>query len=166
MAFVSSQENAMATWTTTFWKQVTDDSDRTSEFARHLREIARPAQIAFTKVMRFCQGNPVGIELKNPTADRWQVVLPEPVQEGGQPMWRVLSFDQHGFSGHDLHKSAILATEDAIQSGFTEPDHGALDRVTATSTWQRGMAMQELRDRHCRGELTYAAMIDLARQVA
>lgn len=149
----------MTTWKTNYWKRVTDDSrDLDPAFARHLREIARPVQIAFTRLMRASSGDPVGFEVKCSSREAWKVILPEPVPAGDPQNWRVLSFDADGFTGHMVHKTIQDAAEDMLQAGFTELDQGALERCAGTERWARGLRVQELRDRVSRGEISLRTM--------
>jgi hypothetical protein len=149
----------MTTWKTDYWNRLTSDSrDLDPAFARHLREIARPIQIAFTKLMRASNGDPVGFEVKSNTRQAWKVILPEPLPAGATPLWRVLAFDADGFSGHSVHKTVQSAAEDMLQSGFAELDVGALSRCATSEQWSRGLRLQDLRDRVSRGEITVKDM--------
>lgn len=149
----------MPTWTTPYWRQITDESrDLDPAFAKHLRDIARPTQIAYSRLMRHSQGNPIGVEMKRPGADFWCVVLPEPVPEGGKPRWRELTFTPDGFNSHHGFNTVDDAVISMINSGFATIDHGALERLSQTARWHTGQLHQDLRDRHIRGELTFREM--------
>lgn len=150
----------MPTYKTKFWRQVTEDRSLDTDFARHLREIARPKQIAFAKLMTQTGGWPVGIELKAPSRDAWVTILPEPVPTGAKESWRVLNFDGHGFSGHNQHADPITALEDVIGAGFTQIDAGALDKLSGTPTWKLGQQRQKVRDLHIRGDIDYRTMCE------
>lgn len=147
----------MPTYLTSAWKRATDTSiPREDGFARHLREIARPIQIAFAKLMKLTSGLPMGCEMRQTDgSDRWAVVLPEPVPAGARPMHRLLSFDNHGFTGHEQYNTEQEAIETMLGRGFTAPDPGALQRIIDTATWVRGMQIQSLFDKVCRGELNW-----------
>lgn len=156
----------MTTWKTDFWMRLTDDSrDLDPAFARHLREIARPTQIAYTRLMRASNGNPIGHEMKASDRDAWMVILPEPLSDGETPTWRVLSFDRDGFSGHSVFASVKKAAEDMLLAGFRELDLGALDRCAQTERWSRGVRLQEMRDRVSRGEITVRELYEEAQAV-
>lgn len=147
----------MPTFLTSAWKRATDTSiPREDGFARHLREIARLIQIAFAKLMKLTSGQPMGCEMRQSDgSDRWAVVLPEPVPAGAHPMHRLLSFDKHGFSGHEQYYTEQEAIEAMLGRGFTGADPGALQRIIDTGTWARGMQIQSLFDKVCRGELNW-----------
>lgn len=150
----------MPTYKTNFWRQVTEDRELDTAFARHLRDIARPKQIAFSQIMSRTSAWPVGIELKAPDRQAWVTILPEPVPEGQPASWRVLRFDGQGFSGHDQHKDPIAALEDVIASGFIQIDAGALDMLSSTPAWAQGQQRQEVRDLHNRGEIDFKTMCE------
>jgi hypothetical protein len=153
-------------WKTSLWHLITTDArDLDPEFARHLRESARPGQIAFTLLMRAGNGDPTGIEMRCPNRPLWSVVLPEPVAATDKPAWRVLTFDANGFVGHLVYASPQLAAEGMIQSGYAEIDKGALDRCSQQESWEKGLKHQDLRDRLERGEIDWKSMAQLAEAI-
>lgn len=153
-------------WTTSYWAQITADGrDLDPAFARHLRDIARPSQVAFTKLMRLGNGDPTGIEMRSSSRQSWSVVLPEPNATSQKPAWRVLNFDAKGFVGHNVYPCPIKAAEEMVQSGYDVIDKGALDACSQTESWAKGLKHQELRDRLNRGEISWSRMAELAQAV-
>lgn len=152
---------------TSYWKQVTQGrADLDPAFARHLRDIARPSQIAFVRLMRHSNGKPAGVEMRCTERQAWQVVLPNPVPEGADPSWRVLYFDASGFCGHvNYHRSEQEAVEAMLMSGYTVIDQGALQRCASQEAWSKGMAIQALRDQYNRCEIDFPTMARLAAAV-
>lgn len=130
------------------WRRLVS-SDRTCRndvFERHLREVTRPTQIRFTKMMRACNGQPVGFEFRHASREEWCVILPEPVPDGAEQTWRSLTFDRRGLHAHSAHKSVDVGIEQAIHAGFQDPDPGALDKVSAEPLWGIAQAQHDCRD--------------------
>ncbi|MBK7024498.1 MAG: zeta toxin family protein [Sulfuritalea sp.] len=53
--------------------------------------------------------------------------------------WRIQRFDAGGFSGHMVYDGQAQATEAAIGEGFKIRDDEAIDRLSSTPEWDRGM---------------------------
>lgn len=116
-------------------------------FERHLRDIMRPAQIAFVQLMRATAGYPVGIELSNGAEKtQWAFILPNVQSYSNTDSWRVQFFDGSGFFSHTTHKTLHAAAEEALRGGYKIPDAGALDRCSQTKEWQQGVDITYLRD--------------------
>lgn len=126
-------------------------------FAKHLREISRPTQIAYQILMSRYDGNPMGIECKSDSREGWAVVLPNLTDEG--PV-KVQYFDADGFSGHYCQSSMTKAVEQMISEGYRTIDEGILDRLVATERWSLGTKRQALRDQMNRGFITWNQMIE------
>jgi hypothetical protein len=150
------------TYISATWKRILENADELEEkhdgFARHLREIARPIQIAYSKLMRFANGNPIGIECKSGDSNRWGFILPE--VSSNEYSFRVQYFDEQGFSGHMCYQSLEKATNALISDGYRVVDSGALDRLASTETWSQGLKRNEVRTRFNRGLISYAEMIE------
>lgn len=115
---------------------------RSDAFEKHLREIARPTQITFVRMMKQCVGNPVGFEFRHELRETWAVVLPEPTPVDSD-RWRMLTFDRRGFQGHLVFRSIDIAVEQMIHSGYREPDPGVLDRIVAEPLWGIAQAQHD-----------------------
>lgn len=125
------------------WKRVAARSTHLDpKFAKHLRQIIRPKQIAYTRLMRVTEGNPVGIECKSSNRDAWAFIVPE-VSDGSYA-YRVQSFDLDGFCGHFCHATFEDAISDLLQN-YREIDSGALDRISLTERWKIGVKRSEFR---------------------
>ncbi len=91
-----------------------------------------------------------GAVLRHEHAARWAFVLPD-VEPGS---WRVQLFDERGFAGHFLCIGAAEAVHCVVVAGYQHRDEGALDRVAALSSFQRGNYIADLVDRVNFGELS------------
>jgi hypothetical protein len=130
--------------TTTWQRLAFDDRDLDQGFRQHLIECAKPSQLAYRKLMRRFDGNPVGVECVTKEGDRWAFVLPDLSCDG---KWRIQYFDEGGFSAHSCFGSLEEAVEDMIQSGYREIDAGALDRVASTDRWALGVKRSAIHQR-------------------
>jgi hypothetical protein len=128
----------MTYYITNTWRHVSSRSTANIDaaFAKHLREMARPSQIAFARIMRATSGHPVGVELRHHSRDAWAFALPN---VSGKESWRVQYFDQDSFSGHGCYKTLTEAVESMMDDGYRTEDAGALDRMSATPRWARGL---------------------------
>lgn len=144
---------------TTGWERARVAHERVKpDFAAHMRRIARPAQIAFQRLMVSYGGEPVGIECRKGDHTQWAFAIPE-MSDSGQP-WRVQYFDADGFIGHGAYASLTLAIESMIQDGYRTADPGALDRIGATDRWALGVKRATIRQRFQEGQITFNQMID------
>lgn len=77
---------------------------------------------------------------------KWQgaIVHKSTLHEGG---WRVTFFDEHGFSGHDEHKTKLDAVKQAFSGGYNEPKPGLLDDVQQTPTFIKGVLANDERQK-------------------
>jgi len=154
----------MKRYSTSHWQRLTKDRrDLDPGFARHLRDMARPRQIAFQRLMSMCDGNPVGIECKRESRDAWAFVLPD---VAGESPFRVQNFDADGFSGHSCYDSLLEAVEALIGDGYRVPDPGALDRCSSTLRWAIGVKHSEIRLLFSQGKVSWTEMLDRMHAVA
>lgn len=143
----------MNRYQTKLWQFLKDPSiKRSPEFARHLRDEARPDQIAFSKIMTVFNGQPVGIEFRHRERRGWAFVLPN---VSSPDPWRIQYFDADGFSGHECHRELVDAVEDVVRSGYWFPDKGKLDELSATTQWIRGVKMLDLLLKVNTGQLSW-----------
>ena len=148
----------MKRYCTKYWKSLREDMrDLDEDFARHLREIARPSQIAFVQLMQAVGGEIAGIECKKKTQDQWAFILPD---VSGDQLWRIQYFDLDGFSGHQCYATLELATEELIRSGYYIPDAGALDRAASHFRWTLGVKRLEIRTLFDRGLIDFREMCE------
>ena len=148
----------MLRYRTKYWKSLREDM-RTLDpgFARHLRDIARPSQIAYVQLMQAVGGEIVGVECKKKTQDQWAFILPD--VSGDQP-WRIQHFDLDGFSGHNCYATLEDATAELVRAGYQTPDAGALDRSASSLRWKLGVKRLEIRTLFDRGLIDFREMID------
>lgn len=142
-----------------YWERVRSATERgkSDDFARHIREKARPTQIAYQRLMAAYNGNPVGIECKKSGARLWAFVLPD--VSGNYP-WRIQMFDPSGFGSHLCYGTFKESVEAMISMGFREIDAGALDRVASTPEWALGVRQRAIVKRHQEGIISYSQMFE------
>ncbi|MEM5371885.1 hypothetical protein V4C53_38510 [Paraburkholderia azotifigens] len=128
-----------------------------ADFARHLREVARPLQIAYHRLMSTFDGHPAGIECRIADRDSWAFVLPD---SSGVKAWRIQQFDQDGFVGHLCFDSIEEAVEDMLRMGYCVTDPGALDRVGSTNRWAVGVRRAAIMQKHQEGLISYRQMVE------
>jgi hypothetical protein len=78
--------------------------------------------------------DPLGLELRQPASDRWVAILPNPAP--GQARYKLQYFTLSGLAGHQPYASPQAAYRAARRQGYTEPDPGALDRLSQTPAWR------------------------------
>lgn len=116
------------------------DKTTDREFARYLRELVRPAQIAYARLMTK-HSDPSGIEYRHrKDEERWAFVL----ADASEPGARIQFFDTFGFSGHQHYASLDEAVQEMVGQGFHIEDAGALDRIAATPRWAEGIAWMDM----------------------
>ena len=135
------------------WQRIRDDKRVLNpRFAKHLRDVARPRQVAFQRMMAATRGNPVWVEFKKVDQAQWAFILPD---LEGVHAFRMQTFDQDGFIGHSCYDSLQVAAEDLSSGGYTIMDQGALSRESHTVRWAIGVKRQELRLLFSRGKITW-----------
>jgi len=127
------------------------------DFAKHLRDLARPLQIEYQRLMAAHGGRPIGIECRSAFRPAWAFVLPE-MNEAGR--FRVQCFDEDGFFSHQVYDGLEQAIENMMVDGYRTPDVGALDRIAATDRWAMGVKYATLRQRFQEGLITYVRMLE------
>lgn len=80
------------------------------------------------------QPDPLGLELRQPAHERWVAILPNPAP--GQSRFKLHYFTLSGLAGHQPYATPQAAYRAAQRLGYTEPDPGALKRLSRTPTWQ------------------------------
>lgn len=128
-----------------------------ADFARLLRDEARPLQIAYQRLMSSYDGHPAGIECRLKGRESWAFALPD---ASGAKSWRVQQFDQDGFIGHLCFDSLNEAVEDMLRMGYLVTDPGALDRVGSTARWARGIRRAAIMQKHQEGLIKYRQMVE------
>jgi hypothetical protein len=128
-----------------------------ADFARLLRDEARPLQIAYQRLMSSYDGDPAGIECRLKERESWAFALPE--ASGAKP-WRVQQFDQDGFIGHQCFDSLNEAVEEMLRMGYLVTDPGALDRIGSTARWARGIRRAAIMQKHQEGLIKYCQMVE------
>jgi hypothetical protein len=144
---------------TSAWARlVTDRRDLDPGFRAHLIEFAIPQQLAYRRLMRRFNGEPIGVECVTTSGDRWAFVLPDVSRP---EKWRIQYFDESGFSGHGSYDTLVDAVEDMIQSGYRKIDAGALDRLALTVRWAQGVKRSAIMQRHAEGLIDWKTAMDL-----
>jgi hypothetical protein len=128
-----------------------------ADFARHLRDVARPLQIAYQRLMAAYDGHPAAIECRMKDRESWAFVLED---ASGAKSWRIQQFDHDGFIGHLCFDSLNEAIEDMLRMGYCVTDPGALDRVASTARWAMGIRRAAIMQKHQEGLVTYRQMVE------
>jgi hypothetical protein len=76
----------------------------------------------------------LGLELRQPAHDRWVAILPNPAP--GQAPFKLQYFTLSGLAGHQPYAAPQAAHRAALRQGYTDPDPGALERLSHTRAWQ------------------------------
>lgn len=102
-------------------------------------EMAREIQckiISLESLLQLYAQQGLGFTLKHCRSESWGV-LSKDATEPGRFRWTL--FNKGGFTGHSTQDTAELCIGDMLDDGFTIPDMGALERLSGTTEWQRGM---------------------------
>ena len=142
-------------------KRTLDGVDQ--DFARYLRGVSRPAQIAYSRIMQSHDGIPLGIEYRHESREAWAFLLPN---VSGDDAWRIQYFDPDGFSRHACYTTSREAVEEMVQEGYITQDAGALDRHSLTKRWSIGVKRSSVMQRHNSGEITWADAIGLMQAIS
>ena len=76
----------------------------------------------------------LGLELHQPGQDLWAAILPNPSHPAVP--YKVQYFAAFGLAGHQVHPTPEAALAAALAEGFTEPDPGALNRLSHSADWR------------------------------
>lgn len=98
-----------------------------------------------------------GVELKKLTDDMYAVILKEPNSEG---KYRALYYGPIGFTGHEVREGPLEVLKELLSQGYVEQVDGAMDRLSQTLEWRRGMIWTHLMQEHNQGNLSYREMLE------
>lgn len=82
-----------------------------------------------------------GMTLRHETQEMWGIIVPD-ASHPGKVRWS--GFRKDGFTGHSTYETAEQCIGDMLDSGLVMPDQGALDRLSCTLEWARGMEIVDL----------------------
>lgn len=157
--------NTAKRYRTTSWERARTATlrGRPDDFAKFLRKLARPTQVAFQRLMSAYNGEPIGIELKSKDRDAWAFIV---ANMSGNEAWRIVLFDLDGFFSHSCYNEFVEAVERMLQDGYVTVDGGALDRVAATARWAMGVRRAAVMQRHQERLTTYEEMLQEMKSLA
>lgn len=126
-----------------FWARIKDRENAPSDpgFARHLRDLARGDQIAYVRLMREFDGDPVGIECRHRERAAWAFVLPN---VSSDEAWRTQYFDADGFSRHACFNTVLEAVQAMVTEGYATADKGAWTACRSPTDGTRAFAVDIL----------------------
>lgn len=130
--------------------------DARAVFLSEMKEHQLAIQKTYGYLMKHHQGEPLGIECKSLSSDRWAFVIKNVEAES---TFRVVYFDESGFSGHMIYQNMAKALGEMLSEGFTQVDHGALDKTAATQKWQTGMQRSAIKQLHQHGIISWTEML-------
>lgn len=146
-------QKPMRTFMTPYWRRAKERSeDIPPAFARHLRDLARSEQIAYVRLMREFDGNPVGVECRHKEREAWAFVLPNVSSEEA---WRVQYLDIDGFSRHACFNTLLEAVQTMVSEGYATVDKGALDHLSVTDRWNKGVRRSAIHQKACSGDISW-----------
>lgn len=80
----------------------------------------------------------LGFTVKHGKREAWGAIFPDASTPGA---YRWQEFGLDGFIAHSTHPTPQLCLGDLVDSGFTTPDQGALERLSGTARWRKGNAI-------------------------
>lgn len=114
--------------------------------------MAAPGAVTFDAIMRKFNGDPSGMEFKAGTRDAWAFILPDASEPGRV---RVQYFDRSSFFSHHPYDSVAECLDNMVSEGYTLEDAGALDRLSDTDQWRRGVEVSGLIQKLNAKEITH-----------
>lgn len=132
-----------------------------------LVEAARKRKQAAKQLLMRTIGDPAEpkhVEWRHaaPNRELWSFITPEVSEHGG---WRINTFDANGFIGHASFSSFDQCLDEMVFRGFTEPDPGALDRLSSTQDWAIGTAISDAIQRANQGQISQDQALEEIRQI-
>ncbi len=164
---MSGDASTTLTTTTAEWRRVASRARtlENSDVVKHLRELARPRQIAYAWLRYHTGGDPIGVEFRHTAGPRWAFVAPNVTSQWDQSPWRVQHFNESGFTLHTCHKDLQSAVEDMIGQGFHLLDPGVLDRLTISPRWAMGVEQSIQRDLFNQNRITLAQLVERLKEI-
>lgn len=139
---------------------LSDRSDLECEFHRYLLRMAAPNAIAYDRIMRKFDGDPSGVEFKAGSRDAWAFILPDASEPGRM---RVQYFDRSSFFSHHPYDTVAECVDNMVSEGYVLEDAGALDRVSDSAEWRRGVEVAGLIQRLNAKQITHQEFNDMVR---
>lgn len=122
------------------------------EFDRYLLRLAAPKAFTYDAIMRKFNGDPSGVEFKADNRDAWAFVLPDASEPGRM---RVQYFDRSSFFSHHPYDTLSECVDNMVAEGYTVEDAGALERLSDTDEWRRGVEVAGLIQKLNAKEITH-----------
>jgi len=122
------------------------------EFDRYLLSQAAPRAFTYDAIMRKFNGDPSGVEFKDGKRDAWAFILPDASEQGRM---RVQYFDRSSFFSHHPYDTVAECMDALVAEGYTLEDAGALDRLSDTDEWRRGVEVSGLIQKLNAKEITH-----------
>ena len=132
-------------------------ADLQDGFHRYLLRNAAPSAIAYDRIMSRFGGDPSGVEFKSTSRDAWAFVLPDASEPGKH---RVQYFDQDSFFSHQPYSSVADCVDAMVSEGYVTADVGALDKLSETERWHRGVEVTRLMQLLNSKQITFAEFCD------
>lgn len=120
-------------------------------------EKSQAKNVVYQRILAMTDGNPLGVELVRENLSQYVAIVPDAHHPG---KFRCQYFDARGFSSHHTTETAIEALETAIDEGFCVEDTGAMDRLSQTADWKKGIRVASLIMACNSGQITWAAAMD------
>ncbi|WP_047229972.1 hypothetical protein [Pseudomonas brassicacearum] len=118
------------------WGEMKEEGGAFAEYADEMIEQFQVKLILLEYLLCQFFIHGIGLTLKHRSREAWGVLVPD-ASEQGRFRWQ--AFQSDGFTGHCTHDTPELCIGDMLDDGYALLDMGALDRVSGTAEWKRGM---------------------------
>lgn len=123
------------------WSEMLGSSEGLGFMASEIIEEVQAKIFLLDSMVKLYGFYGVGLTFKHRSNESWGILL-EDASQPGRYRWQ--QFKTDGFTGHCTHDTPELCLGDMLDDGYVEHDPGALDRLAATTEWQRGMEIVAL----------------------
>jgi hypothetical protein len=137
-------------------------ADLSDGFHRYLLRNAAPDAIAYNRIMCRFDGDPSGVEFKSSSRAAWAFVLPDASEIGKQ---RVQYFDGDGFFSHSPYATVDECVDAMVSEGYVLEDVGALDTMSQSDRWSRGVEVARLMQLLNSKQITFREFCELRGQL-
>ncbi len=120
-------------------------------------ETASQRNIAWHAILSACDGNLIGMELRQVTREQFALILPDPTEPG---RFRAQFYDCRGFYGHITRDTPCDVLHEIVGDGFQRLARGALNALSQTATWQRGSLITNLIAAVNQGRISFSDMLE------
>lgn len=125
--------------------------ESTNAFVPYLESSVEKCEL-LDVILREGNGDESVGEFRHRSRAGWGMVIQDASEAG---KWRLQTFDECGFSGHQVYRERLEALEAMVDQGYTTKDSGRLDQLAETKKWKEGMEILEMISRVNAGSMSY-----------